>query len=328
MGPLASFVLHRLTDNAQPQIDASHAQRTLLLSLRTGNWHQPLCQTFGINTEWLPHCRPTRFAFGTLTLGQQSVPVTTCLRDQGASLFAHGRPDRHSAYINLGTGAFLQRLIETTRDAALPPAPHGLLLSPLWLSQNDQWYSWEGAVNGAGAAIPWLQQQLQLELPPERIQQALQTVSQTPTDKPRHFINSCAGLGSPYWRSDVTPQFSDGLTADEKITAWIESLIFLLHTNLQLMQTTTPLRQIRISGGLSNLDLLCQGLADLTGLPVQRASDTDSTLKGVACLCADLPASWRSETTADVFSPHHNPVLTHRYYGWQKVMQPYQPIHE
>lgn len=330
MGPLASFVLQQLTDNPEPQVDISHAQRTLLLSLHTGEWHRPLCQTFGIDTRWLPHCRPNRYTFGTLylergTLERHPVPVTTCLRDQGASLFAHGPPDCHSAYINLGTGAFLQRLIETSPKGVLPIAPHGLLLSPLWLDQDRQWYSWEGTVNGAGAAVPWLQQHLGFKLSPTRIQQALQRASQAPTGRPRYFINGCAGLGSPYWRSDVTPSFSDGLTADEKISAWIESLIFLLHTNLKLMETATPLRQIRISGGFSNLDHLCQGLADITGLSVYRASDTDSTLQGVASLCADLPENWVREPADDVFTPCHNQELTNRHYHWQKVMPPCRP---
>ena len=319
MGPLASYLLQQLAHYPEPQVDCSHAQRTLLWSIQTRQWSPALCRLFGIDPQWLPRCHNNYHAFGELALGDQRVPLSVCLRDQGASLFGRGEPEAHSAYINLGTGAFLQRLTD------FRPAPPGQLLSPLLLCDTEKTYTWEATVNGAAAAIPWLERRLDTTLSPERIAAAVTHNWCSHSATPRYFINSCAGLGAPYWRTDIAPRLSPDLDTDNAITAWLESLIFLLHTNLQLMSSGSPLTQIRISGGLSQCDPLCQGLADITSLPVHRAGDSDSTLRGVGFLAAGRPATWQpasnSAGEAKSFTSGDNLVLTKAFQDWQNAME-------
>src|SRR5690606_5347549 len=102
-------------------------------------------------------CRWHNSHFGDLLIGTQVVPITSCQRDQGASLFARGMPENTACYVNIGTGAFIQRVSENL------VAPEGLLVSPLWLpdptTNAANIYAWEATVNGAAAALDWLAEQ-------------------------------------------------------------------------------------------------------------------------------------------------------------------------
>lgn len=79
----------------------------------------------------------------------------------------------------------------------------------------------------------------------------------------------------------------DGNTA-AKLTAVIESIVFLLQVNLELMTETAgkPAQTLIVSGGLARLDGLCQRLADLGGTTVMRPEQTEATARGLAWLMA------------------------------------------
>ncbi|MBI5783327.1 MAG: glycerol kinase, partial [Gammaproteobacteria bacterium] len=121
MGPLASFLLFRLLEEKPLLADPANAARTLLWNLHAMDWDPWLLELFGIPSQMLPHCVPTRHAFGTLRVNDRQIPLTIATGDQSAALCALGVPQPATAYINLGTGAFIQR----ASDQA-PPAD-GLL---------------------------------------------------------------------------------------------------------------------------------------------------------------------------------------------------------
>jgi glycerol kinase len=71
-------------------------------------------------------------------------------------------------------------------------------------------------------------------------------------------------------------------------------------------------RRIRISGGLSALDGLCQLLADLTQRLVVRSEVTQATSRGIAWLTGQPERDW-SELDNDYFLPRPNRPLQARY---------------
>jgi len=301
-------------DGALSLVDPGHAQRTLLWNLQRNEWDQSLLDIFKVPRDVLPHCQYHNSHFGNLQLGDHTIPFTASARDQGASLFARGLPEPDSVYINIGTGAFIQRLSENLH------APEGLLVSPLWLPKNPadkKYYAWEATVNGAASAIAFMQQQTGLEITPYEINHAL-------TLNPSHdcyFLNAVGGLSAPYWRTDVQSQFSTGLSAQEKILGWIESIIFQIVINVQLMNQLGNAQKIIISGGFSKADSVCQKIADLTNAQVHRSDNADATVQGAACMAADLPQGWNPMVHEDVFKPKDNPMLLQRFAKWQLQMQ-------
>jgi glycerol kinase len=198
-------------------------------------------------------------------------------------------------------------------------SPQGLLVSPLWLPENsaeEKLYVWEATVNGAASALPYLQRETDLQITPDDINRAL---SHTP-QKTCYLLNAIGGLSAPFWRTDLQPRFSEGLAADEKILAWLESVIFQIVVNVQLMSELGAQKKIYISGGLSNANLVCQKIADLTNTPVYRSDNTDATLQGIACMAAGLPAHWQPPVKDDVFKPQQNSAMQLRFNDWHKEM--------
>lgn len=311
MGPVVSYVLQQLCGSSTV-IDPGHAQRTLLWNIHSQQWDADLLQAFQLKPQWLPELLPHLAVFGSFQLAGKSVPVRAVMRDQGASLFARGNADSTACYINLGTGAFLQVF------SPLSTAPDGLLASPILLDdRSNPIYATEATVNGAASALGWLSGECGFTVTPEHIVKALES----PPQPTCYLLNAQGGLSAPFWRTDVQSRFSKGLTAMEKILAWVESILFQLMVNLSLVRQQTEVQVIYISGGLSRSDSLCQRLANLACLPVVRHENADATLQGMAYVTAGQPDDWQVSGAASQFSPVIDNALQERFIQWQSALQ-------
>lgn len=313
IGPIVSFILWHLAGRKN-LVDPGHAQRTLLWNIRSANWDSQLLQLFSIPQSVLPECYLHQDNFGKIFLGNHPVDFRVCTRDQGASLFANAMPDKNTAYINIGTGAFIQRISQKKTP------PEGLLISPLWISQNadDNLYAWEATVNGSAAAIPFIEQASGLKITPDTIEQAL-SISLGTQD---YFINTQGGLGAPYWRTDIESQFSGLLSPLQQVTVWLESILFLLAINLQKMNSDGSMTKIQLSGGFSQSDKFCQLLADLIRLPVSVNENPEASLQGIAYLTANRPVDWSCSSSQQCFLPAVQEGLLHkRFASWRLALE-------
>ena len=301
IGPLASFILFRLLKEKPIVVDHSNAQRMLLLDLNTKDWSETLLTLFNIPKNILPVCQPIQFNYGHLFNG---TPVTAVCGDQNASLFSMGAIDNNSAYVNLGTGAFVLKAI----DKPITDSP---FLCGIANSNTQQHlYLLEATVNGAGSALSWLQQQY----PVDNLYQKLVTWLNR-TEHPPLFINTVGGLGSPWWNSAYPAYFinDNHATIEDRYTAVIESIVFLLSENIRRMQAYSPINQLYLSGGLSRLDGLCQRLADLSQLDVNRQEITEATAQGAAWLATDKHQWPYQPQQGAQFRPTNHPSLMTRY---------------
>jgi glycerol kinase len=313
IGPIVSYLLWHLAGKVN-LVDPGHAQRTLLWNLLTKNWDESLMQTFGIAREYLPQCLHHNSHFGNLLLDNTIVPFIACARDQGASVFARGLAEHNACYINMGTGAFIQRISKILQ------APEELLVSPLRISENkkeENYYAWEATVNGAAAAIPFMQEATGLSVNVQDMETALALEL---ANKQCYFLNAVGGLSAPYWRTDLMSEFSENISSHEKILAWLESVIFQIMVNVKLIHSQNPVEKIIISGGFSNANKICQKMADLSGLSVCRSDNADATLQGIACMTTGLSPLWKPVIKEDVFFPEENILLQKRFAQWQEAM--------
>jgi glycerol kinase len=310
MGPLASFLLSRLLEEKPFLADPANAARTLLWNIRIMDWDPWLLELFGIPAETLPRCAPTRHAFGTLHANEHRIPLTIATGDQSAALFALGAPTADAVYINIGTGAFIQRAFQQ------PPDTSGLLRSVVYRDADRALYVLEGTVNGAGAALRWAEQEWGLETVEAQLPAWLARDGDIPL-----FLNGVAGLGAPFWVADFPSRLIGNGEPWQKICAVVESAVFLLQTNLEAMQkiSPTPTRML-VTGGLARLDGLCQRLSDLSGLPVYRPAEHEATARGTAYLLAGFPEDWQEEKPGVSFTPEPNPGLMRRYEDWRAEM--------
>ena len=286
MGPLASFLVCRLVGGLPLLADPANASRTQLWSLATRDWSAALLQLFGIDAAVLPRAVTSRYAYGDLPTPSGPVPLTVVTGDQSAVPFAFGPLDPAVAYVNLGTGAFIQRAVSGT----LPDAPR-LLVSVVWSTATHVDYLLEGTVNGAASALDWLAEREDLPLA-ELLMLADGALATNET--PPLFINGVSGLGAPFWVSQLESRFIGAGTAGARLLAVLESVAFLLQLNLEEMQPHgPPLRRLLVTGGLSANDYLCRCLGSLSHLPVTRTEDPEATARGLARLVAgDSALGW------------------------------------
>ncbi len=310
MGPLASFLLFRLLEERPLVADPANVARTLLWNLRALDWDPWLLELFGVPVEALPRCVPTRHDFGTLRVHEQRLPLTIATGDQSAALFALGAPSPDTVYVNLGTGAFMQRAF------AQPPDIAGLLTSVVYRDEGRSFYVLEGTVNGAGAALRWAEQEWGFDDIEAQLPAWLAREGDIPL-----FLNGVAGLGAPFWVADFPSRLIGSGEPWQRICAVAESIIFLLQTNLERLRESPPApARIIATGGLARLDGLCQRLTDLSGLPVHRPAEHEATARGTAYLLAGFPEKWPEEKPGDWFRPKPNPGLARRYKDWRAEM--------
>jgi glycerol kinase len=326
IGPLASFLLQGLCEERPALVDPANASRTLLYDVAVLDWSPPLLDAFGIPLATLPDCVGTRHEFGTLRLpsGQQ-VPLRACSGDQSAALFAFGPPAGDAAYVNAGTGAFVQRVLQDGTAA-----PQGLLQSVVYAgseSNGPALRCHEGTVNGAQAALDWLARRIGLD-----IRRCLVSLSGALADggMPLLFLNGIGGLAAPYWRPDFESGFvavdgtapaPAGATELQQVGAVVESIAFLIAVNIEAMQRVAPLQRVIITGGLAACDYLCEVLADVTGLPVERPALLEATARGIAWLAAGESPDWQPVPVDRRCAPRPGSAPGKRFRSWRAALE-------
>lgn len=305
--PLAAYISHLLTGET-PVVDAVSASRTFLTELGTRHWSNTLLSLFGINTDVLPTIVGTRHGFGDLSLAGQVIPLQVVGGDQSLIPFAYGEAAlADSLFVNAGTGAFVQ--------TALSPGdtPNGLLCSVAACEKNSSLTVAEGTVNACASALDWLWQQEQQTLSIDDVEHALRHISLPPV-----FHHRITALGSPYWLAAGESFFSAPANLAEKTVAVIESIIFLLAINIDLLQqATTDPRQILVSGGIAQSDGFCQKLANVTQVPVLRHRDHEASARGAAFFLGSIHHYPPAHPPAR-FEPQNDRALLARYQCFYK----------
>ena len=279
VGPVATYLIWRLTKGAVFAIDPTLAQRTLLFNIHTGDWDNDLLNAFGIKKEFLPQIRPSQADYGIYEYKERRIPILVCVGDQQASLAGMGLKAGSSS-INYGTGAFF--LHNTGRELKQIPG----ILTSVAASGTDgkSDFILEGPVNASGVIFTWLRElgfEVELEELDELCAQA---------QKPVWFLPALGGLGAPYWDFTVSPVFS-GFTPQTKkadvAAGVLRGIAFLLADIAYYIKNYgVAIGDIKVSGGLANNQTLLNFQADILQTNLLKCPETESTAMGTAWLAA------------------------------------------
>jgi len=306
IAPLACYLIEQLTGITDAAVDHVNASRTLLFDIQTRDWSQSMLDKFEINRNCLPETKPCLADYGQFR--HHPIQLKLVCGDQNAALFANGMPPEGSLIINIGTGAFVLKLTKALQQ--IPGLINGLAITGPDADSEQNIYLTEGTVNGAGAAISSLYDQIDETHLFEQLPHWLESISNPPI-----FINTISGLGSPWWNKSIDAHYLDAdasvIDLPEQAVAITESIVFLLQNNIELLSDTET-QTIYISGGFSRLSGLCQKLADLSGLEVKRFNNTEASATGAAWLLSSTE-KWQSQTSFTCFNPKKNNLLTNRY---------------
>jgi glycerol kinase len=317
--PLASYLALHLGGRVRAGtagVDAANAGRTQLFDSQRLDWSDELLDLFAIERNWLPQCTATRGEWGTLRLPGVEVQLRALTGDQSAVPYAEGEPDAATVYVNLGTGAFIQRPLQSR---PLSPAP--LLGSVLSRDGNAAIYSLEGTVNGAGSAVSWFCAQERCD--EDRLWPALELLPEAV--EPPIFLNGIGGLGSPWWRVAQDSRFVGEVATSEdlhasvphatvlRFAALVESIAFMIAVNAEeLTRQAGPPRRVVLAGGMSRSRWLGRRLAALIQLPVQ-VIDAEASARGVAHLAAPEIGSRWAHAPLHSHAPYRDKNLVARY---------------
>lgn len=281
-GTIDSFLLWRLTGGSVHATDVTNASRTLLFDIHAECWDPELCRLFGVPKAILPEARDTSSLFGTTIpeLFGAGIPIGGMVGDQQAALFGQGCFEQGMIKATYGTGCFV--LLNTGQRAVT--SQHRLLTTPAYRLHGETTYALEGSIFVAGAAVKWLRDGLGV------IADAADTqglATQVPDSHGVYMVPAFVGLGAPHWRPDARGSIH-GLTLDATgahlARAALEAVAYQTFDLAQAMVADGGVRPglLRVDGGMAANDWLCQFLADILQVPVQRAANLETTALGAA----------------------------------------------
>jgi glycerol kinase len=292
-GTVDSFLIWRLTGGRAHVTDVTNASRTLLLDLRKTAWDDELCRYFGVPRALLPEVRPSAADFGRMAgLGflPDGLAIAGVAGDQQAALFGQCAFGPGEAKCTYGTGAFF--LLHTGDRPTL--SGHGLLSTVAATLDPRPQYALEGSVFVAGAAVQWLRDGLRL-IDTAGAVEAL--AGQAAADQPVLFVPAFVGLGAPHWVPEargVLFGLTRGTTAADLARAALEGVAFQVADLIDAAAKDAggPLKALRVDGGMARNALFLQRQADVLGLPVLAAPESESTALGAAFLAGMRAGVW------------------------------------
>lgn len=327
-GTIDSFLLWRLTGGKVHATDATNAARTLLFNIHQNHWDRELLALFDLPAALLPEVKDCAADFGRTShdLLGESLNIYGMAGDQQAAAFGQAcfRPGMTKS--TYGTGGFV---LTNTGNRVI--ASRNKLLSTIgYRLDGHNSYALEGSIFVAGAAVQWLRDELGL------IKTAAETealASSLAHNQGVYLVPAFTGLGAPHWDADARGGLL-GLTRGsgirEIVRATLESVGYQTHDLFRAMAEDGVVpSQLRVDGGMVGNSWLCQFLADILDLPVQRPVQTETTALGAAYLAGlqcglydsfeELERNWQLETQ---FSPALEPqtrraLLT----GWRQAIQ-------
>jgi glycerol kinase len=312
-GTVDTWILWNLTGAGEGGVhatDPSNASRTMLYDIERLEWSDELCALFEVPRRILPEVAPSSGRFGVTRADHAAglaVPVSGIAGDQQAALFGQACVEPGMTKNTYGTGSF----VLTNVGATLPEPVDGLLTTVAWSlgSNDDVTYAMEGAIFVTGAAVQWLRDGLGV------ITAAAETeplAASVPDSGGVYFVPAFTGLGSPWWDAyarGAIVGITRGTNRGHLARAVVESMAFQTADVVEAISRAsgTALSEMRVDGGASVMDLLCQFQADVLDVPVRRAAVQETTALGAAFLAGlaedvwgtadEVNATWKSEAS-------------------------------
>ncbi|HET8561004.1 MAG TPA: glycerol kinase GlpK [Marmoricola sp.] len=306
IGTVDSYLVARMTRGTWHVTDVSNACRTLLLDLGAGDWSDELCGLFGVPRDALPDLVPNWGEIATTdprSFLDLELPVAGIAGDQQAALFGQTCFAEGESKCTYGTGSF----ILTNTGTTVQRSEAGLLSTAAWRSPDGTLtYALEGAIFVTGAAVQWLRDGLQVVGSAAETEAIARTVESSDGVV---FVPALTGLGAPHWDPRARGTIlglTRGTTRAHLVRATLEAITYEVRDVVDTLPEESRLTTLRVDGGASANDLLCQLQADLLDVPVERPRMVETTALGAAFMAGLGTGLWSStEALRDTWQLDH-----------------------
>ncbi len=295
-GTMDTWLVWRMTGGRVHATEPSNASRTMLYDIRAQQWSPAMADLLGVPDTLLPQVHDSSGEVGRTDpeafLGIEA-PITGIAGDQQAALFGQGCWEPGMSKNTYGTGSFL--LLNTGSQA--PESQHGLLTSIGWRIEGRTTYILEGAIFVTGAAVQWLRDGLGI-IDDAADTQAL-AAEVPPGNEGVYLVPAFVGLGAPHWdpyARGTLVGLTRGSGRGHMARAALEAMAYQSVDVADLMERESgqDLSELRVDGGASSNDLLCQFQADVLGVDVVRPEVLETTVMGAAYLAGLGAGVWGS----------------------------------
>lgn len=307
LGTVDAWLLYQLTGGMAHTSDATNASRTLLMDLATCTWDRALIARFGIPAAALPAITDCAGALGVATIAGRPVPITGCAGDQHAAAIGQACLAAGMVKATYGTGTF----VLAHAGAVSPGSSHRLLATLAWCLEGTPTFALEGSVFTSGAAVQWLRDGIGIIAAAPETEALARSVSDSGGVV---VVPAFTGMGAPHWRADVRGLITGVTAATTRAHLARATLEAVAHQTADLLDALAAdgvaATRLRVDGGMVANDWLCQHLADVLGIPVERPRVIETTALGAAMLAgvgaglfADLAEAGAMHVTERVFTP-------------------------
>ena len=345
-GTVDTWLIWNLTLGREHLTDASNASRTMLYDIHEDKWDAEILKHLNISPNILPKVIESNGDFGSSSLFSdllgRELPIKAVLGDQQAAFYAYNG----AAKCTYGTGTFVMLPAPSLRGGRSPTWQsihqeeeqsklhvgserdtmsfsithdnEGLLKSSGYRSSSAKALVLEGSIFVGGSIVQWLRDEMKFIDKSSDIEALANTV----TDNGGvYLIPALAGLGAPYWRSDVRGTIfgmTRGTNKAHIARAALESIAYRVRDVMEALdpKLRTKITQLNVDGGASKNDMLMQFQADLLQIPVQRYTETEMTALGVAKMTGEVKLELQAER---VFQPQTN--LDENYKAWKQYVK-------
>ena len=329
-GTLDTWLVWNLTGGRTHATDPSEASRTALFSLDELAWDETLCQAAGVPLALLPEVLPSDGDFGecrpgeTQLPGSAGFPLAAVMGDQMAGMFGQGCLAAGSVKNTFGTAGVL-----TANTGEKPAILDGLTASVGWTLAGVTDYEAEGVVFHSGQTLQWMREKLGVMAPGERSEEVAARVEDSAGV---YVVPAFAGICAPHWVRDATASIV-GLTLESSaahvVRAGLEAMAYQTRDNVEAFRAGGfEVPELRVDGGATTNELLCQFQADILGIPVLRPRQLERTALGVAHVAGVAGGLWQLGDLAEqwvadrVFEPTMSEDRRESLYaGWTAAVR-------
>ncbi|KAE9418340.1 hypothetical protein Angca_009078 [Angiostrongylus cantonensis] len=308
-GCLETWLLWRLTDGNVRIAEASNCSSTGMFDPFINDYNMVILRIMGFPTTILPQvvdsanlARPLGHV--AQRLFSRNIPIYAVLADQQSALYGSGGWRAGDVKISLGTGTFVDMNTGSTVHASMT----GLYPLVAWRVENKPVFVAEGNNHDTAVVLKWAES-IGLFTNVTELSDLARTV---PDSNGVLFIPAFGGLQTPINNDTACCGFlgiRPDTTKAHMVRAILESIAFRVYQILETMHDEVGIidkPRIRICGGVAANDFICQTIATLTGITIERMKDGSFVAcRGVALLAGYAQGMWSRDSLESMVEVEH-----------------------
>ena len=325
-GNIDTWLIWNLTGGQVHATSPSTASNSTVFVSGTNVWNTPFLEYVGVRMNMMPQVKDEADDYGMMSadiLGV-GIPICSAIADQQSALFSQGCIEPNTLKCTIGTGTFVDINMgtELKRAGALNP-------SVGWRLNGVTNYMLEGSSFTAGACLEWARHELKLFDDFESMNDMAEQISDSGGV---YFIPALTGLSGIPFNDETAKGAYMGITPkatrNHFVRATLEGIGFATVCLMEeAMKAGIEIKQIKLSGGVSQSDTIGQLISNLTGAEVIRPKSVEATALGAAEMAA-IKIGWVTpEDTArfievdHVFTPDQNQAKTKKEFAnWKNAV--------